>query len=128
MKTTIKSILIVEDEAIIGMALAAELEDNGFEVIDITPTGKEALAVIQEMVPDLIIMDVKLGNGMDGLETLAEIRKIASTRFFIVSGNSDPRTVQQIEALGVDGFFVKPVSARMVIEHIHLLNRAPGEA
>jgi DNA-binding response OmpR family regulator len=125
---TIKRILIVEDEAIIGMALAAELEDADFEVIDITPTGKEALAVIQEEIPDLIILDVKLGNGMDGLETLAEIRKIATTCFFIVSGNSDARTVQKIEALGIDGFFVKPVHARMVIQHIHKLNKGPAEA
>ncbi len=122
MKKKISKLLLVEDEAIIAMALAAELEDAGFEVIDIVPTGKEALAIIGEQVPDRVILDVKLGNGMDGLDTLVEIRKIANPRFFIVSGNSDSKTVQQIRTMTVDAFFVKPVNTWELIKRINELN------
>ncbi len=126
MGNIIRKILIVEDEAIIGMALAAELEDAGFEIMDITPTGKEALAIIRKELPDLVVMDIKLGNGMSGLDTLVEIRKIASPYFFIVSGNSDSQTAQQIKAMNVDGFFVKPVNSRSLIQRIRMLNGGPA--
>lgn len=113
----IRNVLIVEDEAIIGMALAAELEDSGYMVVDVCPTGGEALDLVNRQTVDLVILDVKLGNGMDGLETLSELRKIANPRVIIISGNSEPQTVKRIEEAGVDGFLVKPVN----VQELHLL-------
>lgn len=106
----LEHVLLVEDEAIIGMALAAELEDCGFTVLDVCPTGKEALEVLRLQQVDLVILDIKLGDGMDGLQTLEEIRKIASPKVIVISGNSEPATAQRIAAAKVDGFLVKPVN------------------
>lgn len=103
------------------MALAAELEDAGHEVIDIAPTGEDALKIITRQAVDLVILDVKLGNGMDGLETLEKIREIKSPYIFIVSGNSDAPTAQRIKALGVDRFFVKPINTISLMEAIKKL-------
>lgn len=123
MGNIIKTILLVEDEAIIAMALAAELEDAGFEVVDIVSTGTEALALISQRAPDLVILDVKLGDSMDGLDTLLEIRKIANPHIFIVSGNSDVQTARQIETMQVDGFFVKPVHVHSLLKRIQELTQ-----
>lgn len=123
MENKIKTILLVEDEAIIAMALAAELEDAGFEIVDIVSTGTEALALILQRAPDLVILDVKLGDGMNGLDTLLEIRKIANPHIFIVSGNSDAQTAKQIETMQVNGFFVKPVHVRSLLQHIQELTQ-----
>jgi two-component system, response regulator PdtaR len=106
----IEQILLVEDEAIIGMALAAELEDRGYTVVDVCPSGQEALLLMQQQPVDLVILDIKLAKGMDGLETLAEIRKIGSPRVIVISGNSEQQTVQRIQEAQVDGFLVKPVN------------------
>ena len=128
MKAIIKKILIVEDEAIIAMALAAELEDAGFEILDISPTGEEALELLKQQPADLVILDVKLGNGMDGLDTLLEIRKSKSPYIFIVSGNSDLPTAQRIKELGVNGFFVKPVNVQALLKRVLEINMKPEES
>lgn len=120
-----QKVLIVEDEAIIGMALAAELEDAGYRIIDICPTGEEALTLLQKQVVDLVILDVKLGDGMDGIDTLKEIKKMCAPqpKVFIISGNSDSFTSQQINKMGVDVFFVKPVNMAALLQQLTLLNK-----
>lgn len=127
-KDAIKKILIVEDEAVIAMALAAELEDAGFEILDISPTGEEALALLRQQAADLVILDVKLGNGMDGLDTMLEIRKSQSPYIFIVSGNSDTPTAQRIKEMSVDGFFVKPVNVQVLLKRVLEINGKPEES
>lgn len=114
-------ILIVEDEAIIAMALAAELEDAGHKIVEVAHTGNEALDIITSQPVDLVILDIKLGDGMDGLQTLEKIRKIDDPYVFVVSGNSDAPTAQRIAALGVERFFVKPVSPSLLLESIETL-------
>lgn len=126
MQKKINNILIVEDEAIIGMAMAAELEDAGYAVVDIVHTGKEALSIIRQQVIDLVILDIKLGNGMDGLDTLVEIRKLQSPRIFIVSGNSDSYTAERMKNMDIDGFFVKPVNLRALIQRLEIISGPAG--
>lgn len=121
MKRPRHQILIVEDEAIIGLALAAELEDAGYQVIDVAPSGEEALEIFKRERVDVVLLDVKLGDGMDGLETLQEIRKTHKPLAIMISGNSDKRTVRQIMQLKADGFFVKPVQPGGLIQYIRML-------
>lgn len=120
-----QKVLIVEDEAIIGMALAAELEDAGYSVVDICPTGEEALALLKKQMVDLVILDVKLGDGMDGIDTLKEIQKVCrpQPKVFFISGNSDIFTTQQINSMGVDGFFVKPVNMAALLQQLARLSK-----
>lgn len=121
-------ILIVEDEAIIGMALAAELEDAGYSVVDICPSGEEALVLLKKQAVDLVILDVKLGDGIDGIDTMKEIKKVCSPqpKVFFISGNSDVFTTQQINKMHIDGFFVKPVNMSALLQQLDRLSK-PGE-
>lgn len=54
------SILIVEDEALIASDLQMRLEDMGYRVVGVAATGKEALRLIAEKRPDLVLMDIVL--------------------------------------------------------------------
>lgn len=108
----IRKILIVEDEAIIGMALAADLEDLGYQVAEVAGSGEEALYIIKHEVIDLVLMDIKLRGAMDGIETLSRIREVADLRIIIISGNSESRTLNRMQDLKVDGFIVKPVNIK----------------
>ena len=104
----VKKILIVEDEIIIGMALAADLEDEGYEVLDIVNTGKEAIKAVDQERIDLIILDIKINGELDGIETLTEIRKVANPHVIIISGNSETHTCKRIKEVNVTGFLIKP--------------------
>lgn len=110
MKQPVKNILIVEDEAIIGMALAADLEDLGYAITGVAGSGEEALELIRPHAPDLLLLDIKLRGSLDGIETLARIRQIANPKVIIISGNSEIRTYHRAQDMKVDGFIVKPVN------------------
>src|SRR3954467_355572 len=65
-------ILIVEDEAIIAMMLADCLQDGGHEIIGPATTNAEAVALCEETLPDLTLLDVNLRDGSNGV-TLARV-------------------------------------------------------
>ena len=67
------TILVVDDEATILQSLSGILSDEGFEVLTAS-NGYEALKVIEEASPDLVLLDIWM-PGMDGIETLQEIKR-----------------------------------------------------
>jgi DNA-binding response OmpR family regulator len=67
--------LIAEDQALIGMSLEAYLEDMGFDIAGPFPTQQQALAWLQGNVPNLAILDYKLGEG-----TCADIARELNAR------------------------------------------------
>ncbi len=67
-------VLIAEDEAIIAEDLRLLLRDSGYEVVAVVRTGQEAIERVDELAPDLLIMDVRLQGNLDGIETAKVIR------------------------------------------------------
>ncbi len=67
-------VVIVEDEAIASMGLRHELESFGYSVPAEFRTGEEAIEAVPRLLPDLVLMDIRLGEGMDGIETGALIQ------------------------------------------------------
>jgi len=65
------TILIIDDEDGVRRSLRGLLEDEGYHVTD-APSGEEGLQVVDDVAPDLIMLDVVLG-GIDGLEVLARL-------------------------------------------------------
>jgi YesN/AraC family two-component response regulator len=65
-------ILIVEDEILVARDLQMHLEQMGYTVAGMVPSGKQAIQEIENEVPDLVLTDIVLQEGMDGIET-AEI-------------------------------------------------------
>ncbi|MBT4286518.1 MAG: response regulator, partial [Deltaproteobacteria bacterium] len=62
-------ILIVEDEAIIAMKIESQLQSLGYEVTSIVDTGEKVIQKAEEDKPDLILMDIRIKGGMDGIDT-----------------------------------------------------------
>lgn len=108
----IQNILVVEDEAIIGMALAADLEDMGYDKVVLAGSGEEALGLIIQETFDLVLMDIQLGGKMDGIETLKRIREMANPRVVFITGNSERGTYSKLQGLDADGFLVKPINIK----------------
>lgn len=75
---TLKHVLIVEDDALLGLATEDTLREAGVEQIDICPTTEGAMEVLRTSRPDAIILDVHLADRSDGwaiaelVETLGE--------------------------------------------------------
>lgn len=69
------NILIVEDDLIISEDIGYHLLESGYAVHGCVPSGEEAIMLIGQKVPDLIIMDIELEGELDGIETAAIIGK-----------------------------------------------------
>ena len=69
-----KTILLVEDEALIAMAEKKTLDKFGYDVLTVN-SGKKAITAFNSNKIDLILMDIDLGGGIDGTETAEIILK-----------------------------------------------------
>lgn len=112
------SILIVDDEPSILQSLSGLLTDEGFEVTTAT-NGYEGLQLIERETPDLVLLDIWM-PGIDGLETLKEIKKTSPhVQVIMVTGHGTIETAVQATKLGAFDFIEKPLSIDKVIVAIN---------
>jgi len=102
-------ILIVEDDRILSLLLKTLLKNMGLEIVGVASSCDEALRVISGMLPDVILMDIKIKGHLDGIDTTREIKKIVNLPVIYTSGNSDPATLKRARELGYSAFLLKPV-------------------
>ena len=112
------SVLIVDDEQSILKSLGGLLTDEGFEVMA-AYNGYEALKIVDAESPDLVLLDIWM-PGMDGLETLREIKKENPfIQVIMVTGHGNIETAVKATKLGAYDFIEKPLSIDRVIVAIN---------
>jgi two-component system, response regulator YesN len=105
-------VVIVDDEDLSRYAIRKLLSDSFVDVsvVGEAVNGQEAVQLIRELRPDLVIMDVRL-PGLDGLEASRRIVKIhQKVRIIIVSAYDDFSYAQKALNLGLAGYMLKPVT------------------
>jgi 1,2-diacylglycerol 3-beta-glucosyltransferase len=100
-------ILIVEDEIITAMDLAAELEGMGYLVVDTVGTGQEAIEKVELFRPDLVLMDIVLRGDMDGIQVAEQIHDLNIPVVYL-SAYSDDTTVERAKKTFPFGYLIKP--------------------
>lgn len=109
-----KTILIVDDEKSICKSLGSILVDEGYEILT-AGSGEEAMKVIEEDPPQLVILDIWL-PGIDGIETLKVIKsRYPQIRVIMISGHGTIETAVKATKLGAFDFFEKPLSMEKII-------------
>jgi PAS domain S-box-containing protein len=105
-----KTILLVEDEAVIALAEKKNLERMGYSVHTVN-SGEAAVDAVQ-MLPniDLILMDIDLGAGIDGTQAAEQILKDHDLPIVFVSSHSESEVVEKTEAITSYGYIVKSSS------------------
>ena len=103
-------VLIVDDEKSIRDTLAGVLADEGYESIG-AKNGREALGRYLKDKPDLVLLDVWMPGGMDGIETLQRMKEIGTdTPVIVMSGHGNIETAVRATKLGAFDFLEKPLS------------------
>lgn len=82
-------IMIVEDEFLIALTAETELEAAGFTVVGKAATHDKALDLARSTGPDLVLMDVRLGPGPDGIEAALYLRRELNIPSIIATGSMD---------------------------------------
>ncbi|MCK4837233.1 MAG: response regulator [Desulfobulbaceae bacterium] len=106
------SILIVEDEAIIGMEIQARLVKLGYDVPVVVDTGEKAIKEAGIMKPDLILMDISLKGDLDGVEVAKNIQQSLSIPVVFLTANTDDQTFQRVKRANPFGYIQKPFQER----------------
>lgn len=105
-------ILVVEDEGVIAQDIQTTLEKLGYEVPAIAVVGEEAIEKAAELKPDLVLMDIVLWGGMDGVEAATHIRERLHIPVIYLTAHSDTATLQRAKVTGPYGYIVKPLVER----------------
>jgi CheY-like chemotaxis protein len=99
-------ILIVEDQMLIALDLERLIAGMDYQVCGIARTRTEALRLAEEHRPDLVVMDVRLADGSDGIAAARELRQRFGIAALLISGQIDAAQAEQAEA---SSFLRKPL-------------------
>jgi DNA-binding response OmpR family regulator len=116
------TILLVEDEAAIAAFVETALEREGFAV-EVIEDGRQALARVNQALPDLIILDLML-PGVDGLEVCRVVRRMPTyvPIIMLTARTEDVDKVVGLE-LGADDYITKPFNTRELVARVRAVLR-----
>lgn len=107
MSTPIK-ILIVEDEMIIAANISLQLTTLGYDVVGIVPRAEEAIACVQQDLPDIVLMDINLKGDIDGIETIKRIKENHEVAVIYLTANADETNFNRAKSTHPHAFISKP--------------------
>ncbi len=120
-------ILVVEDEVLVARDLEATLTRLGFEVTALCRSGAEALQALRRQQPDVILMDIQLQPGMDGVEAATCLQAEHPAPVIFLSASGDEATLRRARAAQPYGYLRKPFQEselRSAIELAHARHSA----
>ena len=112
-------LLIVDDHPLAREGLRSILTTAGFEIVAEAHDGQQAIDLAQALKPDLILMDIRLGAGRDGLETAATLRALGVTsKIMMLTLHDDPEYVRAALAAGATGYVLKDAGLQELSEAV----------
>ncbi len=115
-------ILILEDEILIGWMIESILEDAGFSAVTLVTGAAEAVASARAAVPDIMISDVNLGGGEDGIDVAQRIRETADIPVIFVSAYVDAAERDRIARdIGDAAILRKPVEVAALLDALRAI-------
>ncbi len=105
-------ILVVEDEAIVARDISMQLARAGYERVGVTARGEDAITLVGELKPDLVLMDIVLAGEMDGIVAATRIRELYTTPVVFITAFADSAVLHRAQAAEAFGYIVKPFEER----------------
>ena len=101
-------ILIVEDDVIISKQLSNYLQKRHYQITGQVTNGEDALELIKEDSPDIILMDIELDGKLDGVETAAIIQETLIIPIIYLTNYNDSRTFNRAKGTLPATYLTKP--------------------
>lgn len=113
-------ILIVEDDAILAIHLEDVLKRQGYSVLPPVAKGEDAINVVKDLQPGLILMDIELGGKINGITAAEMIGEMDDVPVIFLTGFSHDPLLQQAKITAPYGYLVKPVPERELAATIEM--------
>jgi response regulator NasT len=111
--------VIAEDEAIIRLDLKELLVEEGYDVVGETGRGDEAIELVRDLEPELVILDIKM-PGLDGLSAARHVAGERMAAVLILTAFSQRELVEQARDAGALAYLVKPFQKSDLIPAIEI--------
>lgn len=113
------TVLLVDDHPVVRSGLRAVLDTDAVRVVGEAATGEEAVTLASNLHPDVVLCDLRLGAGMDGIHTTAALRALdrAPAVLILTTFDRDAEILGAIEA-GAAGYLLKDVAPEDIIDGI----------
>lgn len=120
------SIVIADDHTIVRQGLKKIiLEEKGLKVIGEAKDGREAIAAVQDLKPDILIMDIAMPE-LNGIEATRQIKQTRpETKIIILSMHDHSRYVRELLGLGVSGYLLKNAASHDIVKAV--ISAAKGQ-
>ena len=106
------TILVVEDEVVVAKDIQRTLKALSYQVPNTAYTGADALRLVEELQPDLVLMDITLKGTLDGIATASQIRARWDIPIIYLTAHSDDATLARAKETGPHGYVLKPWNER----------------
>ena len=118
------TIVIADDHTIVRQGLTKLLQDEaGMKVVGEAVNGREAVRQVENLRPDIIIMDIAMPV-LNGIEATRQIRKLqVTTRIIILSMHDHSRYIRELLGMGVSGYLLKNAASSDIVCAIHAAMR-----
>jgi two-component system, sensor histidine kinase and response regulator len=110
-QTQDRELLIVEDEGVTALHLRAHLEKLGYTITAVASSGEQALLILEQHRPDLVLMDVRLDGELSGTQAAKIIDERFRVPVIYMTAHNDNATIEEINTTGGYGFLTKPIRA-----------------
>lgn len=100
--------MIVEDEPVIALDIEQRLHSLGYEITAIADSSESALQAANQTQPDLVLMDVNLSGGTNGITASAYLRDQLNLPIVFLTAHSDSNTFNKVKATSPFGYITKP--------------------
>jgi PAS domain S-box-containing protein len=114
-----KTLLLVEDDSVMASAHAKLLEDNGYAVL-IAETGERAIEQIKSLSFDLVLMDIDLGDGIDGTEAARQILNLIEIPIVFLTSHSEKELVEKVRNITRYGYVIKNSGKFVLLSSIEM--------
>jgi CheY-like chemotaxis protein len=113
-------ILIVEDDAITALDIESRLKNFGYSVSGKVNYAEKAIEKVEELKPDLVLMDIVLKGEMDGIEAAGIIRSRFDIPVVFLTAYADEEIFERAKLTNPYGYILKPLQDRNLIINIGL--------
>lgn len=101
-------LLIVEDNPIVAEDLKTKLIHLGYDITATAYSGEQALESVEHQKPDIALMDIRLGDGMNGIDTALKLKRLHAVSVIYLTAHADDDTISQAKFTEPYGYIVKP--------------------
>lgn len=106
------NILLVEDDRITSKLIQKYILDIGYYLAGAVSSGEEAVDLIKNKEPDLVLMDINLEGKLDGIESAKSINRTISLPFVYITSSSDYSTIERAKESNAYGYIIKPFNKK----------------